>query len=112
MFGKGKTSTQQTWKLGQKNIPFCDNYKHIGIIQHSRFKSIDRTTNSCSKGRKAYFAIRNDLSNNTNPLTLVNLYRKIVIPTLLYVCELWNNLKQADLQVLSKFQHCVMKNIQ
>lgn len=41
----------------------------------------------------------NDLSNDINPLTLVNLYRKIVTPTLLYECDLWNNLKQA----ISKF---------
>lgn len=27
-FGKGKTLTQQTWKLGKENIPSCDNYKH------------------------------------------------------------------------------------
>lgn len=40
-----------------------------------------------------------------------HLYRKIVIPTLLYECDLWNNLKQADLQVLNEFQHFVMKDI-
>lgn len=112
IFGKGRPPTQQTWKLGDDEILINDSYKHLGIIQHSRFKTIDRTTDSCNKGRKAYFAIRNDLSHNTNPLTLVKLYRKIVLPTVLYGCELWNNLKQTDFQILNKFQHFVTKDIQ
>lgn len=111
-FGKGRPPTQHAWKLGEEDISINDSYKHLGIIQHSQFKSGERTTESCNKGRKAYFAIRNDLSHNTNPLTLVGLYQKIVLPTVLYGCELWNNLKQTDLQVLNKFQHFVIKDIQ
>lgn len=34
------------------------------------------------------------------------------MPTLLYGCELWNNLKQTDLEVVNKFQQFVMKCIQ
>ena len=112
IFGKNITPTQHEWKLGNESIPINDRYKHLGIIQQSKFKSIDRTTDSCNRGRKTYFAIKNNLSKNTNPLTLISLYRKIVIPTVLYGCELWNNLKQTDLQVLQKFQHFVIKDIQ
>lgn len=111
-FCKGRPPTQHTWKLWEKDISINNSYKHLGIIQQSQFKSSDRTTESCNKDRKAYFAIRNDLSHNTNPLTLVKLYQKIVLPTALYGCELWNNLKQTDLQILSKFQHFVLKDIQ
>lgn len=84
---------------------------YLGKFQHSRFKSIDQTTNSAIK-KEGLFSIRNDLSNYTNQLTLVNLYRKIVILKLLYGCESWNNLKEADLQVFNKFQQLEMKDIQ
>lgn len=84
---------------------------YLGKFQHSRFKSIDQTTNSAIK-KEGLFSIRNDLSNYTNQLSLVNLYRKIVILKLLYGCESWNNLKEADLQVFNKFQQLEMKDIQ
>ena len=94
IFGKNITPTQHKWKLGEESIPINDKYKHLSIIQQSRQQSIDRTTVSCNTGRKTYFAIMNNLSKNTNPFNLISLYRKIVIPTLLYRYELWKNLKQ------------------
>ena len=35
-----------------------------------------------------------------NPKTSVDLYRKVVVPTVLYGCEVWNNLKQRDVDEL------------
>lgn len=32
LFSKCKSPTQQTWKLGKEKSPFCDNYRHLGII--------------------------------------------------------------------------------
>ena len=61
---------------------------------------------------KTYLAIKSNLSKNTNPLTLIRLNRKIVIPTVFYGYELWNTLKHTDLEVPKKFQHFVIKNIQ
>ena len=52
IFGKSITPTQHEWKLSEESIPINDKYKHLGIIQQSTFKSIDRTTDSCNRGRK------------------------------------------------------------
>ena len=47
-----------------------------------------------------------------NPKTSVDLYRKVVVSTVLYGCEVWNNLKQRDVDELNKFQRIVAKKIQ
>lgn len=45
-------------------------------------------------------------------MTLLNNWRTIVLPTVLYGCELWSNLSTNDHQRLNVFQHVVSKNAQ
>ncbi len=47
-----------------------------------------------------------------NPLTSVNLYKKIIIPTTLYGSELWYTASQSDFNTVNKHQHKIVKNIQ
>lgn len=42
----------------------------------------------------------------------MNLYKKVVLPSTLYGCEIWNELKSQDYQLLNKFQHFIVKDIQ
>ena len=60
----------------------------------------------------AYFAIVGMGSQTLHPLTVTSLYSKVVIPTVLYRCEMWNNLSKKDLCNLQIFQHFVVKHIQ
>ncbi|VDI31056.1 Hypothetical predicted protein, partial [Mytilus galloprovincialis] len=47
-----------------------------------------------------------------NPLTVCGLYNKIVVPAVLYGCELWNGIKPKDIRCLETFQHFIVKHIQ
>lgn len=85
LFGKCKTPTQRIWKLGKENIPFCDNYKHVRIIERL-------WTEQQSAARKSYFAVRNDLSNNTNPNTCCQIY----IKTISFSIYIYLSLKTSD----------------
>jgi hypothetical protein len=51
-------------------------------------------------------------SQTLHPLTVTSLYSKVVILTVLYGCEMWNNLSKKDLCNLQIFQHFVVKHIQ
>ena len=51
-------------------------------------------------------------AQGVNPLVSVDLYSKVVIPTALYGPELWNNLTQTNISVISRFQHYATKRIQ
>ena len=46
-----------------------------------------------------------------NPLTSVNLYKKIVVPIVLYGCEIWNNLNKNDIDIINRLQHFIVKKI-
>ena len=47
-----------------------------------------------------------------NPLTPVRLYITVIIPILLYGCELWNNMSRTDSIKLSQLRHFITKKIQ
>ena len=42
---------------------------------------------------------------------MVHLYRTIVLPSVLYGCEIWGHINNTDMQRLNVFQHFVCKNI-
>lgn len=83
VFGKNpKPDFSHQWLIGNKSIPIQKDYNHLGIIQNCNFKSITRTKEACDKGRRSYYAIKNLSSGNSNPVTLVNLYKKVVLPSI------------------------------
>lgn len=47
-----------------------------------------------------------------HPKTLVSIYKKVILPSVLFGCELWNNLKSKDWNILNRFQHFIAKDIQ
>ena len=79
-----------SWNLGGIDIPCDDNYTHLGIVVNRKCKLSDRIAAACSKGRKSYFALSDLGSPYLNPLTVLHLYTTVVLPTVLYGCELWN----------------------
>lgn len=76
------------------------------IIQNCKFKSITRRPMLILRNKKLS-------SGNSFPVPLVNLYKKVVVsPSTLYGCEIWNELKLQDYQLLIKFQHFILKDFQ
>ena len=41
----------------------------------------------------------------------MKLYKTVVIPSCLYECEAWNNMKNLDINLLKRFQHFIVKHI-
>jgi hypothetical protein len=102
------------FNLGDIKIPCSDSYNHLGIVINNKLTLSDRILSACRKGQKSYYALNDIGSNYLNPITLSHLYKSVVLPTVLYGCELWNNLSTSDCQRLNVFQHsiCNTKNAQ
>ena len=69
---------------------------------------------ACDKDRKTFngrFGMSN-LKQNFNPLPCVKPYKKVVLLSVLYGCELWNNLTVSDMSSLRKMKHYSLKRIQ
>ena len=97
------------WRLGKETIESSNAYNHLGILLSSNFDPGTRTSNSCRKGRQAYFAMKT--SEQLNPITVAKLYKKVVLPSTLYGCELWCDLRAKDIKSLNTFQHFVAKHV-
>ena len=97
--------------INDEHIPVSDTYIHLDVELNGNFKSLNRTRNVCRKARNTYFAMSNIRTEYTNPLALIKLYKTVVIPSCLYECEVWNNLKNQDsvTKLVNTYLKCVCK---
>ena len=51
------------------------------------------------------------INYDVNPLVNTTLYKRVVLPSFLYGCETWTNLRQVDIMNINKFQHYAAKLI-
>ena len=116
IFGKNTRTIQQTISvyLGRKLIPQSSATVHLGIKQESNRSLSSRVRDACAKGTSSLFSMA-DIGVRPcglNPKTSIDLYRKVVMPTVLYGCEVWNKLKTCDVYEINKFQRMAVKKIQ
>ncbi|CAG2209444.1 unnamed protein product [Mytilus edulis] len=112
LFKGYRTELDLVFNLGDKSVNISTETKHLGILRTVDLSPSTDIQHSCRKGRNAYFAIAGTGSCLLNPLTVCGLYNKIVIPAVLYGCELWNGIKPKDIRCLETFQHFIVKHIQ
>ncbi|MEW8546047.1 MAG: reverse transcriptase family protein [Candidatus Thiodiazotropha sp.] len=116
IFGTNYRTTHQqiSIKLGNAVIPQKRSVTHLGVRQESNRSSTVRTREACTKGRSVFYSMA-DIGVRPcglHPDISIDLYKKVVIPTVLYGCEIWNNLKQCDRTELNKFQRMIVKKSQ
>lgn len=84
------------------------NTTHICSIELSScFKLNHRTINAHRKGINAYFALKRVVSRVNNLSVLIKLFKVVVVvlPSVLYGCEAWSNLKSCDITTLNFFNN-------
>ena len=116
IFGKSLRTTRQTVSvyIGRKAILQNNFAVHLCIRQESNRSLSARVRDACSNGSATFFSMA-DIGVRPcglNPITSTDLYKKVVIPTVLYCCEVWNNLKNCDIHEINKFQRMAVKKIQ
>uniref|UniRef100_A0A8W8NL23 EGF-like domain-containing protein n=1 Tax=Magallana gigas TaxID=29159 RepID=A0A8W8NL23_MAGGI len=62
--------------------------KKRGIQLHSKLVHTEKIANACRKGRQAYFALK--IREHLSPDTISRLYTRVVLPSIVYGCELWD----------------------
>ncbi|VDI82238.1 Hypothetical predicted protein [Mytilus galloprovincialis] len=107
-----KNELEHVFNLGDNDVNILTETRNLGILRTVDLSPSSDIQLSCRKGQNAYFAIAGTGTCLLNPLTVCSLYNKIVIPSVLYGCELWNGLKMKDITSLETFQHFIVKHIQ
>ncbi len=97
--------------LGAADIVVDDHAVHLGIRQNSNNEYKERINERCQKGLNAFYAMvgLGVKPAGLNPLTSTKLYKKIIVPTTLYGCELWNDVTQSDINTITRHQHTIVK---
>ena len=103
-----------SFQMENENLKTVDFAEHVGIPISKDMKCKNKIAKGCKKGRNSFYSIVGfgPKSNNLNPMTAVNLYKKIVLPSALYGCETWSNITKTDIIKLNVFQHRCLKTIQ
>lgn len=94
--------SSRQWQLGLGALPEVTEYVHLGC-RISKFMGIkDTVKTAAQKMRGTMFAtLHCDMDGDAfNPLTLVKIYKAVVLPRALYGCELWHSLSAANLKIL------------
>lgn len=114
MYTNTRIVTKPDIRLGETSLILSESTMHLGIRQSQNTRSKARTSECCQKGKNAFFALLTlgVKPLGLNPITSANLYRKIIIPSVLYGCELWNHLTQSEIDELNRLQHFIVKKIQ
>ena len=114
VFTKGRLQPVVSLMYGNNRITQSESFVHLGILYTSNTKNKDRISQRLQKARNAMFSLaaKGVHAQGLNPITSVDLYSKIIVPIALYGSELWNNLTNADLSVISRFQHKASKQLQ
>jgi hypothetical protein len=103
-----------SFNLGPDKISQTRKTKHLGIFLNDKLTDSDKVENATRKAKSSLFSllsIKID-SKYLNPITSASLVRKICIPSLLFGCELWSNLKSVEINRLDRFQRLAAKKIQ
>ena len=99
-----------------ENIQERYNKQYLCTLAGSLSRKVARLfiRDACAKGTSSLFSMA-DIGVRPcrlNTKTSIDLYRKVVMPTVLYGCEVWNKLKTCDVYKINKFQRMTVKKRQ
>ena len=108
--GRKDVNCRRKWCLGPEEVPEKVCYTHLGI---DIFKDLN-IDNCIAEAKKkitcTFFGLVGcgRAEDGIHPLTLLNIYKSVVIPKGLYGCELWNDMSDSHILTLEQAQRkCV-----
>ena len=90
IFSRGKIRNKPSFHFGNNNLSICDEYTYLGVVFNYNGNFKKAISKQVSQAKRAMFSL---LSKATNlqlaPDTTLKLFDALVLPILLYGCEVW-----------------------
>jgi hypothetical protein len=111
---KRKHVDSYQWFLGDQRLEIVTSYNYLGIIISGDGSSQTRTTTMANKGYANLGMLKASgfHSEGLSPLTCSNLWQRLLIPSMLYGCEVWGDLPKREINVFETVQKRIGKHIQ
>ena len=112
VFNKSKSDLPIKLTIVNNLMHENDHADQLGIRQSCTLKYHHRIEERCQKAKNAFHALADPgmRCDALNPVTSAELYNKVILPTVLYGCELWNAMSESDGKLVNKFQHYVPRD--
>ena len=113
-FSSKRKPQQVNISYGKSKLKVETETVHLGMLQNSNMKVKHKITARCQKAKNAFYAISGMglRPQGLNQTTATGIYKRIVMPVVLYGSELWHDMTHTDLLTLNRLQHLIAKSIQ
>ncbi|CAG2231536.1 unnamed protein product [Mytilus edulis] len=101
-------------KLGNTKIACKTDTIYAGTLITNNNKTFERTKNSAKKLKKNLHSLYSAGVNpkGLTPITNTLIWKRFVLPTALYSCEVWGQLSNSEIELLERTQRYVARYIQ
>ena len=107
-----KIQCKRNWIVEKTVIDEVKCHTHCGVILCTEKSRISHTKDICRKGRGIMLSLLNSGLGNLNPISLCKLYKSVVLPSMLFSCELWYNISRTEELMIERCQRFCAKCIQ
>ena len=109
IFSRGKVRKHVKFLFDGKEVEVVDDYVYLGIkmnYNNSMNKAIQK---QITLAKKSMFSMLSSVQNLNLPVDLqLNLFQKLVLPVLLYGCEIWG---YTDIKAIEQFHRKYLKSV-
>ena len=115
VFGsKKRSNVAYQWYLGVQSLEIVTSYNYLGIVLSADGSSRHRTNVMSKKGYASLGLLKASgfHSNGLSPITCSTIWQRLLIPSMLYGCEVWGDIPKVEINVLEVVQKRVGKHIQ
>lgn len=106
--------SQRQWYFNGNAIDEVQHYVHVGVKLCSYRSSYERIKDMAKKGYSIYGSLLGCglNENGLSPLISSQIWHRISLPSMLYACELWNDIPKVQINMLEQVQKTIAKSIQ
>ena len=109
-----KRASDSKWYLGNQSLEEVTFYNYLGVILSADTSSKVRTTAMSKKGYSTLGVLKASgfHSDGLSPVTCSTIWQRMIIPSMLYGCEVWGEIPKNEMNSLETVQTRVGKHIQ
>ena len=103
IFSKGKVRNIPQFFFGNNNVDVVDDYTYLGVVFNYNGKFHKAIAKQVLQGKKAFYSLLNKVYNLNLPFDIsLELFDQLVLPVLMYGCEVWGFSDITTIEVLHR----------